>query len=156
MKERKQAFADYYIEFQNATKAAEMAGYSTPRNKGPLLLKDEEVREYIEMRLSQIRCKRIATGDDILKYLSGCVLGIERETKFFVTRSSTNGISGGYDDTIEEREVVVNHTVRVKAAENLAKIYKLIENFNCNNDNRVTIINDIPRKLLEDEGGEDE
>ena len=148
MNEKKKAFAEYYIETQNATQSAAKAGYSksSARTRGSELLNDNEVAEYISVRLSQIKCQRMATADDVLKYLSSCVLGLEKETKFFVTRSGTTGKNGSYEDVIESIEVVVSHAVRVRAAECMAKIFKLTDNFNITAE-KVQIINDIPRRI---------
>ena len=78
---KQKAFADYYIECGNATEAARKAGYKekyagTNANK---LLKNTKVSQYITERMKAVEEKRIATGDEVLKYLTAVMRGEEKD-----------------------------------------------------------------------------
>lgn len=78
---KQKAFADYYIEYGNATEAARKAGYKekyagTNANK---LLKNTKVSQYIEGRMKAVEEKRIATGDEVLRYLTSVMRGEEKD-----------------------------------------------------------------------------
>lgn len=78
---KQKAFADYYIECGNATEAARKAGYKekyagTNANK---LLKNTKVSQYITERMKAVEEKRIATGDEVLKYLTSVMRGEEKD-----------------------------------------------------------------------------
>ena len=74
---KQQAFADYYIELGNATKAAEKAGYSkkTCYSIGNENLKKPEIKKYIDERMKVLEAKRIASGEEVLQYLTAVMRG---------------------------------------------------------------------------------
>lgn len=75
------AFADYYIEYGNATKAAKKAGYSekTAYSLGQRLLKHDEVSSYIASRQREIESERIATLKEIQEFRTRVVRGEEKD-----------------------------------------------------------------------------
>ena len=69
---RQKKFADLYLKYGNATKAAIEAGYS-PKSAGynaDKLLKNIKIRSYIDERLSEIEDKRIADVEEVMQYLT--------------------------------------------------------------------------------------
>lgn len=146
--QRKKNFCDYYIISLNATDAARKAGYISKtangiKNKAYKLMKDPDIKEYIADKLKQKEAGLIVKQDDVLKYLSGVVLGTEKESKTFVLRS---GIKGTYDDKLETKEIDLQPRDRIKAAEIMAKIYKLMDKGENKEPQKVVISYDIPKK----------
>jgi len=146
--ERKKLFCDYYIISLNATDAARKAGYSSKsanglKNKAYKLMKEPDIKEYIAERLKQKEADLIVKQDDILKYLSGCVLGLEKENKIYILRS---GNKGNYNDELIEKETDLQPRDRIKAAEIMAKIYKLMDKNENTEPQKVIIECNIPLK----------
>lgn len=77
MNDRQKAFADYYIETGNATESAKRAGYSekTAYSMGNRMLKNVEVSTYIAERTAPTEQKRIATGDEVMEFLTAVMRG---------------------------------------------------------------------------------
>lgn len=77
MNDRQKAFADYYIETGNATEAAKRAGYSekTAYSTGNRMLKNVEVSTYIAERTAPTEQKRIASGDEVMEFLTAVMRG---------------------------------------------------------------------------------
>ena len=77
MNDRQRAFADYYIETGNATEPAKRAGYSekTAYSTGNRMLKNVEVSTYIAERTAPTEQKRIATGDEVMEFLTAVMRG---------------------------------------------------------------------------------
>lgn len=74
---KQQAFADYYIEYGDATKAALAAGYSK-KNAGEnaaKTLKNPNVSAYIKERLEEQRAKRVASADEVMEFFSAVMRG---------------------------------------------------------------------------------
>lgn len=78
---KQKAFADYYIECGNATEAAIKAKYSkkTARQIGTENLSKPSISEYIAERMKAVEEKRIATGDEVLRYLTSVMRGEEKD-----------------------------------------------------------------------------
>lgn len=74
---KQKLFADYYIETGNATESATKAGYSkkTARVIGSENLTKPNVREYIDARLKEIESKKIASAEEVMKYLTSVMRG---------------------------------------------------------------------------------
>ena len=91
-----QAFADYYLETSNATESAKKAGYSekTAYSQGQRLLKNAEVKAYIDERLSQIKSDRIATIDEVMQFYTSILRGEEKD-QFGLDASLTDRIKAG-------------------------------------------------------------
>lgn len=122
MTPKQKAFADYYIECGNATEAARKAGYKQPHVQGSQNLEKLSVSTYIEERLKQIESERIATADEVLRYLTSVMRG-ETKDQF------------GLDASLQDRN---------KAAEMLGKRYRLFtDKVETTTNAQVRIIDDI-------------
>lgn len=122
MTPKQKAFADYYIECGNATEAARKAGYKQPHVQGSQNLEKLSVSTYIENRLKQIESDRIATADEVLRYLTSVMRG-ETKDQF------------GLDASLQDRN---------KAAEMLGKRYRLFtDKVETTTNAQVRIIDDI-------------
>lgn len=122
MTPKQKAFADYYIECGNATEAARKAGYKQPHVQGSQNLEKLSVSTYIEERLKQIESDRIATADEVLRYLTSVMRG-EIKDQF------------GLDASLQDRN---------KAAEMLGKRYRLFtDKVETTTNAQVRIIDDI-------------
>ena len=78
---KQKAFADYYIETGNATESAKKAGYSkkTAAVIGTENLIKPNIKQYIDIRMKEIESKRIASGEEVLQYLTKVMRGEERD-----------------------------------------------------------------------------
>ncbi|MHA9740701.1 terminase small subunit [uncultured Robinsoniella sp.] len=125
--EKQLKFADYFLEMGNATEAAIKAGYSekyagTNTDK---LLKNTNVKEYIEERKKQLDTERIANQEEVLEYLTAVMRGNEKD-------------QFGLDAALADR---------TKAAELLGKRYRLFTDKveHSGSVEGVVIVNDIPK-----------
>jgi len=121
---KQQAFCDYYIELGNATEAARKAGYKG-KNLNRIAsenLSKLDIKQYIDERVAQIEDKRIAKGEEVLKYLTKVMRGEEKD-------------QFGLDASLQDR---------TKAAELLGKRYRLFtENIKVEGTQQVQIVDDI-------------
>lgn len=76
---KQKAFADYFIETGNQTEAARRAGYKQPHVQGNQNLDKLSVKAYIDKRMKEIESKRVATGDEVLQYLTKVMRGEEKD-----------------------------------------------------------------------------
>lgn len=111
---KQQRFADEYIITGNATKSALKAGYSskytnTNANK---LLQNTTISKYIQERLAVLESEKIATQDEVLKYLTSVMRG-EQTEKTLVSEGAE------YGQAIKDIDVGAKD--RIKAAELLGK-----------------------------------
>ena len=77
MNDRQKAFADYYIETGNATEAAKRAGYSQKylNTHASKMLQNATIAAYIAERVKPTEQKRIATGDEVMEFLTAVMRG---------------------------------------------------------------------------------
>ena len=68
---KRQAFVDEYLKCWNASEAARVAGYAAPGQQGHRLLKDVEISEEIQQRVSE----RAMSADEVLIRLSDMARG---------------------------------------------------------------------------------
>lgn len=122
---KQKAFAEYYMEYGNATKAYKLAGYKANTDliagvEGHKLLKLPKVNDYIGVLQQEVSSKRIANATEVLEYLTKVVRGTETEQMVVV-----QGIGDGCSQAkIVEKEISAKD--KVKAAELLAKRYGLL------------------------------
>lgn len=120
LNEKQKIFADEYLIDLNATQAAIRAGYSnkTAYSQGQRLLKDDEIKSYIENRLEEKEKSRIASQDEVLQYLTRVIRG-ESTASVVVIEA--------FGDTTKAREMdkAPDEKERLKAAELLGKRYGL-------------------------------
>lgn len=77
--EKQKRFIDYYIETANATKACEMAGY---KGKNLNRLGSENLSKldkFIKVKLEEKEEQRIASQDEVLRYLTKVMRGEEKD-----------------------------------------------------------------------------
>ena len=74
---KQQRFADEYIISGNATKAAIEAGYSEKyaATNTDKLLKNTNIKAYIDERLAELEDAKIAKQEEFLKYLTSVMRG---------------------------------------------------------------------------------
>lgn len=74
---KQKAFAEHYVKEGNATKAAELAGYSdrTARSMGSENLTKPDISEYIAELMQPTEKARIASAKDIAEFLSSVMWG---------------------------------------------------------------------------------
>ena len=119
---RQKAFADFYIELGNQTEAARRAGYKCPNVQGAQNLDKPSIQAYIRERTKPTEDKRIATGDEVLQFLTDVMNGKVKD-------------AFGLDASIDSR---------IKAATELAKRTCDIKG-NGDSGSGITIINNIPK-----------
>lgn len=81
MTTKQRRFAEEYLVDCNATQAAIRAGYaenSAGRN-ADALMKNHEIRAYIDEQLAQMHDDTIADADEVMRYLSSVMRGKETE-----------------------------------------------------------------------------
>ena len=86
---KEDAFISLYLEFGDATKAAEEAGYvirehyknkvAQYRKKGQSLLSKDYIRDEIAYRTKEMNSSKIANAEEILMYLTSVMRGEEKD-----------------------------------------------------------------------------
>lgn len=119
MNKRQRKFADEYLIDCNATQAAIRAGYSekSAYNQGQRMMKNDEIKTYIEEQLEKIHNEKIADATEVIMYLTSVLRG-ESESEIVIVEGSGDGYSSArkIDKAPDERE-------RLKAAELIGKRY---------------------------------
>ena len=112
---KQQRFADEYIISGNATQSAIIAGYSKKyaATNTDKLLKNTNIKNYIDERLKELEDKAIAKQEEVLQYLTSVMRGEHEEEVLY-------GVGEGVQST---RHVEVGAKDRIKAAELLGKRY---------------------------------
>jgi len=112
---KQKRFADEYIISGNATQSAIIAGYSKKyaATNTDKLLKNTNIKNYIDERLKELEDKAIAKQEEVLQYLTSVMRGEHEEEVLY-------GIGEGVQST---RHVEVGAKDRIKAAELLGKRY---------------------------------
>lgn len=74
---KQRAFADYYIETGNAEQSAIKAGYSKTYARGNAhkLVANSGISQYISERTKATEEKRIASGDEVMQFLTSVMRG---------------------------------------------------------------------------------
>lgn len=112
---KQKRFADEYIISGNATQSAIIAGYSKKyaATNTDKLLKNTNIKNYIDERLKELEDKAIAKQEEVLRYLTSVMRGEHEEEVLY-------GVGEGVQST---RHVEVGAKDRIKAAELLGKRY---------------------------------
>ncbi len=127
MNEKQKAFADYYIETNNASESYKRAYPScktdlAARTNASKLLTNTNIQNYIKERLDSKDNERVASQDEVLKFLTDVMRGNVKDQL-------------GLETPVKDRN---------KAAELLGKRYKLFEdNLNINGNVPIKIVDDI-------------
>lgn len=111
--EKQKRFIDYYIETGNQTEAARLAGYKQPHVQGNRQL--ENVREKIQEKMQAKEDERIASQDEVLRFLSSIVRNEELEEVALLC-------GDGCQELVKKG---ISAKDRIKAAELLGKRYGL-------------------------------
>ena len=121
MTDKQRKFAEEYLIDCNATQAAIRAGYNekTAYSQGQRMLKNVEVKSYIEKRLEQISNEKTADAQEVMEYLTSVLRG-ESHSTICVTEGTGEGCTKArlLEKPPDERE-------RLKAAELLGKRFGL-------------------------------
>ena len=139
MTEKQKKFADEYIIDCNATRAAIRAGYSekTAYSAGQRMLKNVEIKAYIEGQLDKISSEKIANATEVMEYLTSVLRG-ESKSEVVVVEGTGDGYSEArtMDKSPDEKE-------KLKAAELLGKRYGLFKDNLAVEVEPVVIVNDL-------------
>lgn len=139
MTEKQKRFADEYLIDTNATQAAIRAGYSkkTAYSQGERLLKNVEVQKYIQERMNQLASEKVATADEVVRYLTSVLRGESQGEEIVV-----EGLGDGYSEARTMMKAPGERD-KLKAAELLGKRYGLFKDNVSLEVEPITIINDL-------------
>ncbi len=136
MTAKQKRFCNEYLIDCNATQAAIRAGYSakTAYSVGQRMLKNVEVKKYIDEQFEKLKNDNIADTQEIMEYLTSVMRGEQKEQVPLMY----------YDKQIlEEKSASIKE--RLKAAELLGKRYSLFtEKMELETAASVKIMDDIP------------
>lgn len=117
MLERHKRFCDEYLIDCNGARAYK-AVYGEAKNnqslasKAEKLLRNTDIKEYIQKRLKEIASEKIATAEEVIQYLTSVMRG--EQTEYLLN------VKG------EPTEIEVTAKDRIKCAELLAKRYGIL------------------------------
>ena len=137
---KQKRFAEEYLVDCNATQAAIRAGYSekTAYSKGERLLKNVEVKNWIDEQLAQMQGNTIADAKEVMEYLTSVLRGESRGTELVIESV------GDYMSEAREVEKAPSEKEKLKAAELLAKRYGLLtDKVNLESAVPVVIVDDV-------------
>ena len=130
--EKQKRFIDYYIQTGNATESAILAGYSENSAKQIGSGNLTKLDTYIKERLDKKEDERIATADEVLRYLTAVLRGEEKD-------------QFGFDASLKDRN---------KAAELLGKRYMLFtDKVEQTNKGEINVLFNIPRPVKDEKNG---
>ncbi len=140
MTEKQKRFCDEYLIDLNATQAAIRAGYSekTAYSQGQRILKNVEVKSYIDKQLEQIHSSKIADAEEVLKYLTSVLRG-ESQSEVVVIEST-----GDFMSQARTMQKAPDEKERLKAAELIGKRYSLFtDKVDLKGTTKVVIVDDL-------------
>lgn len=119
MNAKQRKFADEYLIDCNATQAAIWAGYNekTAYSQGQRMLKNVEVKAYIDEQLERLHNEKTADAQEVLEYLTAVMRGQHREQTLQLVGDGVQTIT---DIDVSARE-------RLKAAELIGKRYGMFK-----------------------------
>lgn len=119
MNAKQRKFADEYLIDCNATQAAIQAGYNekTAYSQGQRMLKNVEVKAYIDEQLERLHNEKTADAQEVLEYLTAVMRGQHREQTLQLVGDGVQTIT---DIDVSARE-------RLKAAELIGKRYGMFK-----------------------------
>lgn len=135
MNAKQRKFCDEYLIDCNAKQAAIRAGYSekTAYSIGQRLLKNVEVKAYLDEQLELLHNQRTADVQEVLEYLTAVMRGEHRE--------QTLQLVG--DGVQEITDIAVGARERLKAAELIGKRYGMFRDNLGLDVESVTIVDDL-------------
>ncbi|MEY8428442.1 terminase small subunit [Lachnospiraceae bacterium 46-15] len=135
MNARQKKFCDEYLIDCNATQAAIRAGYNekTAYSQGQRMLKNVEVKNYIDEQFERIHNEKTADAQEVLEYLTAVMRGKHTEQTLQLVGEGVQCIA----------DIDVSAKERLKAAELIGKRYGIFKD-NVNVDlEPVVIVNDL-------------
>lgn len=135
MNAKQRKFADEYLIDCNATQAAIRAGYNekTAYSQGQRLLKNVEVKAYIDEQLERLHTEKTADAQEVLEYLTAVMRGQHTEK---ILQLVGNGVQIITDIDVSTKD-------RLKAAELLGKRYGMFKDNVSVDIEPVVIVNDL-------------
>lgn len=132
MTNKQKRFADEYLVDLNATQAAIRAGYKekTAYSQGQRMLKNVEIKTYIEEQLEWLHNERTADAQEVIEYLTSVLRG-ESEGEELVNEFQGDGISKAVNVKKKPSE-----KDKLRAAELLGKRFGI---FTDKIENKVTV-----------------
>lgn len=129
---KQKRFADEYLVDLNATQAAIRAGYSerSAGRNADRMMKNDEIRSYIEEQLQQLHNERTADAQEVVEYLTSVLRG-ESEGEELVNEFQGDGISKAVNVKKKPSE-----KDKLRAAELLGKRFGI---FTDKIENKVTV-----------------
>ena len=112
---RKERFINNYILTLNATKAAEVSGYSikTAYSQGSRLLRNVEVKEIVTRRLNEINEKKKISRETVLEGLWSIALSGRREADRIAAYTTVAKINKYINDNnIQQVAVNINDVIK--------------------------------------------
>ncbi len=115
LNERQKAFCEHYAACLNATEAAKRAGYNkkTAYSIGSENLTKPEIKNYIDELIKKEQEKRIATMDDVFKFLSDTMQNASERTNDRLKAASllSELLTAGSESDSDTIKVVVEKKV---------------------------------------------
>lgn len=147
MTEKQKRFCDEYLIDMNGTRAYKTV-YSNVKNDNVAsscankLLRNAEIKNYIQEKLDEISSKKIANAKEVMEYLTSVIRG-ESRSEIVVVEGVGDGCSSARHMTKlpDEKE-------RLKAAELLGKRYGIFKE-------RVNVSGAVPVTIVDDMSDED-
>lgn len=136
MTEKQKRFCTEYLIDCNATQSAIRAGYSkkTAYSVGQRMLKNVEVKKYIDEQFEKLKNDNIADTQEIMEYLTSVMRGEQKEQVALMYYGK---------QILEEKSASIKE--RLKAAELLGKRYGLFaDRLEVESSAIVQIVDDIP------------
>ena len=117
MTAKQKRFCDEYLTDMNATQAAIRAGYSkkTAYSQGQRMLKNVEVKAYIDEQMELIRSQKTADAQEVLEYLTAVMRGEHKEQVLYLIGDGMQSV----------RNIEVSAKDRLKAAELIGKAHMM-------------------------------
>ena len=139
MTDKQRKFCDEYLIDCNGTQAAIRAGYSkkTAYSQGERLLKNVEVKNYIQEQLNKISSEKTADAKEVIEYLTSVLRG-ESQAEIVVIE----GTGDGWSDARKMKKAP-DEKERLRAAELLGKRYGLFKESVSMEVEPVVIVNDL-------------
>lgn len=136
MNARQKRFCDEYLIDSNATQAALRAGYSpkTAYSHGQRMLKNVEVKNYLDAQLALLHTQKTADAQEVLEYLTSVMRGEQ-------TEKTVRGVGDGVQ---EIADIAVGARERLRAAELLGKRHGLFTDRLSLDVQPVVLLNDLP------------
>lgn len=133
LKPRWKAFADSFIESGNMTDAAIKAGYSEKyaRAQSYKLLENVCIAEYIAERTRPTEEKRIASGDEVMEYLSKVMRG-EIKDQFGLEASLADRTKAAVELAKRTVDIEVKNNIGTNVAENMKTLADILLNSRSN------------------------